>query len=95
MFLKLGRALQKKLSEHEVNEFDLHIADPNEDLVRTVRRVKTTGGHASEPQEIMVKFDGAETTAVVYRMTGELSSKNVSLAHRRFNRLYKELVAAA
>ena len=93
-YLRLDRALQEILSEHEIEDFSLFIADPNEALAKKMYgRVQTTP-HASEPHEVKIKLNGQTERAFIYRMAGGLSEKQVGLARRRFNRLYNEVVTA-
>jgi hypothetical protein len=93
-FLRLNRALQERLSHHEIKEFDFFVADPDEKIVESVRQAVQTTAFASEPQAAIVILTGEKAPAVVYRMASRLSDRKAKTVQRRFARLYKELVPA-
>ena len=94
IFLRLNKALEKKLSEHEIYDFSLFIADPNESFVKSIYDQVQTTRYASEPQETSVRPNGKWTKTFVYRMSNRLNDDEAKLVRRRFNRLYRELVPA-
>ena len=94
IYMRLDKALQQKLSEHEIESFSFFIASPREMLVKTMRKKVKTGPHASAPVESGLALNGEKLHAVVYRMASGLSEPQLSTAQRRFSRLYNQLVPA-
>lgn len=93
-FLRLNRALQEKLSESEITEFEFFIADPDEVIVEPIRKKIETSPNASSPQEIKINGAANLTSAVVYRMAHPMTDKEVKTVQRRFTRQYNMLVPA-
>lgn len=94
MFQKLDRIIQEKLSKHEARELDLYIAAPNDKFVGFIRRQIRTSIQASEPHEMEVQINDHIVHAYIYRMASKNSERENSRNKRRFDRLYREVVAA-
>lgn len=94
MFQKLNKILTEKLSESETREFSFYIATPNDRFVRVIREQIQTSIQASLPHEITVHINHHKARVYVYRMASKNTESQISKSKRRFDRLYKEVVAA-
>ena len=94
IYLRLNKALEKKLSERETRRFNLFIGSPKESLVATVRAIVTTSIYASDPTEIWVDLNSEHTRAIVYRMASPVGDDAARRAKARFRKLSNQLIAA-
>ena len=94
IYMRLNRALEKKLSERETKNFHIFTGAPTERLVRLVRDALSTEPYASEPRECAIVLNSKEARVVVYRMAAPADEPTVRRAKVRFRRLSNELIAA-
>lgn len=93
IFEKLEDILRKVISEEEIHDFRILIADPQEPFVKAVKSAADTQPLASRPQKVRIKMNGHTGPAYIYRMSKNLSDTQAKSAERRLGRRYSELVS--
>lgn len=94
IYLCLNEALMKKLSENEIQNFRLYIAEPNENLVECLRNQIETRPFVSEPKGMFVEIEGKRTKTFVYRLAAGMHQDEARRVQRRFRQSCKVLAAA-
>jgi hypothetical protein len=94
IFLKLGQALEHRLSQQELENFSFLIVSPNDGIVKAVRKQIRTTAINSESAEVSVAFRGARLSAHVYRLAAGMDERARETTVRRFRREFNELQLA-
>lgn len=94
IYLKLNRALVKKLSERETKSFEIFMAGPREAFLRNLRKTIHTPAYASEPFKASVDMNGQATDVWVYRFSDGMDKDLAKKAERRFKKIVNDLLAA-
>ena len=94
IYLRLNKALAKKLSEKETKSFDIFMAGPHEAFLRKFPRSVRTAHYASEPFHVSVGVDEKKADVWVYRFARGMDERFTKRTERRFKREVSELLAA-
>jgi len=73
IYLRLNKALAKKLPEKEMRSFDIFMAGPQEPFLRQFPTEISTAPYASEPFNASVKIDTKKAEVWVYRFAAAAS----------------------
>jgi hypothetical protein len=94
IYLLLNRVLERKISETEMQNFEIFLCRPKDRLVKELRKQVRTDVAATEPRQVSVKWNGHSQNGVVYRMRATpLDEVEIRNAQRRFRRISGKLVA--
>lgn len=94
IYLRLNKALAKKLSEKETKSFDIYMAGPNEAFLRKFPRSLHTPPYASEPFHAPVQLNSKRAEVWIYRFTQGMDESAIGRTERRFKKEVSELEAA-
>jgi len=94
IFLKLGQALEQRLSHQELENFSFLIVGPNDGIVKAIRKQIKTKPLNSESSEVSLSFRGERLSAHVYRLAPGMDERERDTAVRRFRREFNELQLA-
>jgi hypothetical protein len=87
IYLLLDKALSKRLSEEEVENFTIYVTSPTDPLARLISKQISTDRRATVPMSLELMDESKPMTVIVYRLSTGLQERQIKKAQKRFQKL--------